>query len=491
MRKTNVKLVTIAIFVATFMTAVEGTIVTTAMPTIVGSLHGIELMNWVFSIYLLTSAMLTPIYGKLTDKVGRKPVFMVGTLLFIIGSALCGLSFNMHTLILSRALQGMGAGALMPVSLTLLADLYPIEKRTKVMGYNSTMWGIASVIGPLAGGLIVDTIGWHWIFFINVPIGLVQLFLVFVSLHEEKRVRQTKKMDLLGSTILMLVLLALLASFQLLSDNGFNFVVLACLIASVVLLLVFIQIEKRAEDPIITLSLFSNPLFVGVNLVAALVSGILMGVDVYIPMWMQGVLGLAAGIGGLVLAPISLFWVVGTNLASKLLTKKSIRWVILVGLFFILLTTAGLFIAPLNAPAWYFVALMFLFGIGMGMVIVSTTITAQQVVPKTHLGEATSFNTLVRTIGQTVMVAIFGLIFNFVTNQSLITAKLTGRTDLLNQFVNPKTAHLVPKKYHQILRSVLYDGLHMAFLMTIILVIISFVVVVYLVGKKSYLNDLK
>ena len=126
LRKTNVGLVTVAIFVATFMTAVEGTIVTTAMPTIVGSLHGIELMNWVFSIYLLTSAMLTPIYGKLTDKIGRKPVFMVGTLLFILGSALCGMSFNMQTLILARALQGMGAGALMPVSLTLLADLYPI-----------------------------------------------------------------------------------------------------------------------------------------------------------------------------------------------------------------------------------------------------------------------------------------------------------------------------------------------------------------------------
>ncbi len=313
LRKTNVGLVTVAIFVATFMTAVEGTIVTTAMPTIVGSLHGIELMNWVFSIYLLTSAMLTPIYGKLTDKIGRKPVFMVGTLLFIIGSALCGMSFNMHTLILARALQGMGAGALMPVSLTLLADLYPIEQRTKVMGYNSTMWGIASVIGPLAGGLIVDTVGWHWIFFINVPIGLVQLFLVFMSLHEEKRARETKKMDLFGSVVLMLVLLSLLAGFQLLSDQGFGWLVMSCFIASVLFLVLFIWVEKRAEDPIITFSLFKNPLFVGVNLIAALVSGILMGVDVYIPMWMQGVLGLAAGIGGLVLAPISLVCQVWCN----------------------------------------------------------------------------------------------------------------------------------------------------------------------------------
>nr|MBC9706805.1 MFS transporter [Enterococcus sp.] len=172
-RETNVKLVTISVFIATFMTAIEGTIVTTAMPTIVGSLHGMEIMNWVFSIYLLTNAMLTPIYGKLADKIGRKPIFIFGTLLFIIGSLFCGLSQTMIGLIVARAVQGMGAGAMMPVALTIIGDLYSIEKRAKVLGLNSSAWGIASVFGPLAGGFIVETISWHWIFFINVPIGLL------------------------------------------------------------------------------------------------------------------------------------------------------------------------------------------------------------------------------------------------------------------------------------------------------------------------------
>ena len=169
-----------------------------------------------------------------------------------------------------------------------------------------------------------------------------------MSLHEEKRARETKKMDLFGSVVLMLVLLSLLAGFQLLSDQGLDWLVMSCFIASVLFFVLFIWVEKRAEDPIITFSLFRNPLFVGVNLIAALVSGILMGVDVYIPMWMQGVLGLAAGIGGLVLAPISLFWVVGTNVASKMMVKQSIQKVVMLGLLAILVTTIGLFFAPMG-----------------------------------------------------------------------------------------------------------------------------------------------
>ena len=214
MMKTNVTRVTIAVFVATFMTAIEGTIITTAMPTIVGSLHGIEIMNWVFSIYLLTSAMLTPIYGKLADTIGRKPIFLFGTLLFMIGSALCGLSNSMLTLILSRAVQGIGAGAMMPVALTIIADLYPVEKRAKVLGLNSTAWGIASVVGPLAGGVIVDTVGWHWIFFINVPIGVFLLGMIWFYFHENKKTKKSEKMDLLGSFLMMVTLVSLLLGFQ-------------------------------------------------------------------------------------------------------------------------------------------------------------------------------------------------------------------------------------------------------------------------------------
>lgn len=163
--KRNIILVTIALFVATFMCAIEGTIVSTAMPTIVGDLRGVALMNWVFSIFLLTNAIATPIYGKLADSIGRKPIFMIGTTIFIIGSVMSGLSNSMIILIFWRAIQGIGGGAILPVANTIIADIYPLEKRAQVLGLNSSAWGIASVIAPLLGGFIVDNLSWHWIFF--------------------------------------------------------------------------------------------------------------------------------------------------------------------------------------------------------------------------------------------------------------------------------------------------------------------------------------
>ncbi|MHC5268734.1 MDR family MFS transporter [Enterococcus sp. LJL98] len=458
-RETNVLIVTIAVFVATFMTAIEGTIVTTAMPTIVGSLHGIEIMNWVFSIYLLTNAMFTPIYGKLADKVGRRPIFIFGTFIFIVGSALCGFSNTMMTLIVARAIQGIGAGAMMPVALTILADMYTAEKRAKMLGLNSTAWGIASVVGPLTGGVIVDTIGWHWIFFINVPIGIVLIALVAYYLVEEKREKDNKKMDIRGSLLLMSMLLTLLLAFQFLGETGFDFKVIALLLAMVLSVIFFIHAEKRAEDPVISLELFKSPIFVVVNIVAALVSGFLMGVEVYIPMWMQGVLGYKAGIGGLVLAPLSILWVYGSTLAGRWMAQTSMKTTLLRTLGITLVGGVSLLIIPMRVPFYLFLLISAVIGIGMGGTIVATTVQAQNSVSINQLGVATSFNTLSKTIGQTVMVSVFGLVLNTITRSELAKAALTDDPDIMNKLVNPQTAKLLPDQLLQPLRAILHQGI--------------------------------
>ncbi len=526
-KQTNVKLVTAAVFVATFMTAVEGTIVTTAMPTIVGSLHGIEIMNWVFSIYLLTNAMLTPIYGKLADRIGRKAIFIFGTLLFIIGSALCGFSDTMLTLIVARGIQGMGAGAMMPVALTIIGDLYSMEKRARVLGLNSTAWGIASVVGPLAGGIIVDTVGWHWIFFINVPIGILLIWMIWQFLAEPRRrplpvgektvplagsdesggptlaavaknedsegvaaaARPNKPMDIAGSLFLMLTLLSLLLAFQFLGDHGFDLTVGLLLAGFVLGLVLFVFTEKRAQDPVISMELFTSRLFVVVNLVAALGSGFLMAVDVYIPMWMQGVLGLPAGIGGLVLAPLSVLWMVGSFLAGRWLVRHSVKSVLLTGLLITLLGGASLFLIPMAASWLWFFAISTILGIGLGAVTVTCTVSAQSSVPHEQLGVATSFNTLARTIGQTIMVSVFGILMNGITAAQLSDNPVTNDPDIMNKLVNPQTAKLLPTEQLEPLRKILFAGLHGVFGGALCLIAAALVLTVVIRDKSGTIED--
>ncbi len=472
-RETNVLIVTIAVFVATFMTAIEGTIVTTAMPTIVGSLHGIEIMNWVFSIYLLTNAMFTPICGKLADKIGRRSIFIFGTLVFIIGSAMCGFSNTMLTLIISRAIQGIGAGAMMPVALTILADMYSAEKRAKMLGLNSTAWGIASVVGPLTGGVIVDTIGWHWIFFINVPIGLVLIGLASYYLVEEKQEKDNKKMDIQGSLFLMTMLLTLLLAFQFLSESGFDLKVIGMLGATILSIFLFIRAEKNAEDPVISLELFSSRIFIVVNLVAALISGFLMAVEVYIPMWMQGVLGYKAGLGGLVLAPLSILWVYGSSLVGRWMVQHSMKTVLLRTLGIALIGGVSLLVIPMKMPFIVFLVISGITGIGVGGTIVATTVQAQNSVGMDQLGVATSFNTLSKTIGQTVMVSVFGLILNTITRTELAKAALTDDPDIMNKLVNPQTAKLLPENLLLPLREILHQGLWGIYVAGVALVLLA------------------
>ncbi len=474
-RETNVKIITVCVFIATFMTAVEGTIVSTAMPTIVGSLQGISIMNWVFSIYLLTNAMMTPIYGKLADKIGRKPIYLIGIIIFIIGSALSGLSQNMMQLIIFRAVQGIGAGSIVPVSLTIIADIYPPEKRASILGLNSAAWGIASIVGPLAGGFIVDALSWHWIFLINVPIGLVLMLLVWIYLVEEKREVEKAPIDYLGSIFLVMMLLSLLYGFQTVSE-GFSVITIVSFATFIVGLVAFIRTEKRAQDPIITLELFKNRTYVVVNLIAALISGFLMGVEVYIPMWMQGVLGKSAALGGIVLAPMSVIWMFGSFAGGRAMQKWSAKKAILISMLPILVGAIFLSLAQMDTAYSIFYIFSAILGIGFGMTMTILTVLAQTSVDSHHTGVATSFFTLSRTIGQTIMISVFGLVLNASMNQGLAEKKELGVTkDMMNKLINPHTVKELPTELVGSLREILYNSLHLVYLVGIVLVILSFI----------------
>ncbi|KRM91365.1 MDR family MFS transporter [Fructilactobacillus florum] len=473
--RTNIKITTIALFIATFMTAVEGTIVSTAMPTIVGDLHGVSLMNWVFSIFLLTNAITTPIYGKLADQLGRKKIFLAGVVVFIIGSLFSGLSNSMETLIFWRALQGIGAGVIMPVSFTIVADMYPFEKRAQVIGILGSAWGIASIIGPLLGGFIVDSLSWHWIFFINVPIGLLTIVLLACFFYEQPH-KKTQPLDVAGIIWLGIFLLALMVGFQQLSSQPINYLVLGSFLCVTILSgLAFYLQERHASDPIIPIDLFHNRTFVIQNCIAALISGFIFGYEVYLSDWTQGIMGLKATFAGFAVTPTSILWMVGSFWSGKLLLKWRPQLVTGLSLIFIGFGAVSLALLPITTPLVIFWVLSTIMGIGFGLCITTSSVTSQNEVSNERIGVASSFNTLSRTLGQTLMISVFGIVLNQGMANG-IKQHPQASLKLMDQLINPRTATTLPASVLPTLRQILYGALHNVFLVALLLVIAAVIV---------------
>lgn len=471
MKKTNVPIVTLAIFMTTFMTAIEGTIVSTAMPTIVSDLDGLEIMNWVVSIFLLMTAVSTPLYGKLADSIGRKPVFLFGIALFVIGSSLCGLAQNMIELILFRVIQGLGSGAVQPVAITIIADLYTLQKRAKMLGLNSGFWGVASVIAPLLGGFIVQHLSWHWVFYINVPIGIIAFLLVLVYLREPKH-KSSSKLDLQGTIWLVLLLLALMFFLQDLGSN-MNLLVMAALAVLIVIsVILFFRAEKRAADPIMPLSMLRDKEFFALNNITLLISGVVIGFEFYIPTWMQGINGTNASLAGFAVTPSSLMWIVGSFLIGGMLGRWGIRktydymLTILVGADLVLI------LVPIYTPFWVFCIVATFNGTAFGAITTASQVRSQVLVPKDDIGVATSFNTLMKYLGQTMMVSIYGIAFNTMVAKGL--AKHPGLTqEMMNKIVSAENAKTLASNVVPQLRQILLGGLKAVYVVSMIVIIIS------------------
>lgn len=410
---TNRKMVTIAMLVAIFLVAIDVTVVSTAMPRIVTDLSGLSLISWVFAIYTLTTSVTTPIYGKLADLYGRKLIFSIGVVLFVLGSMLSGASQSMTQLIWFRAFQGIGAGAVMPLTFTIIGDLYPGEQRAKMQGVFSSVWGIAGLLGPLVGGFFVDQLSWRWIFYINLPVGIVSLILVWSFLHEHFD-KKSKSIDYWGAVTFTIGISALLYA---LLNGGQNYAwnsapIIGLFAGAAVFLILFILIEAKSKEPMLPLSLFKIPVIGVSNIVGFLASAVLIGANVYLPMWIQLILGHSAMNSGLTLMPMSIAWPLGATFAGRFMYRIGSKLTTVIGSVLIILGAAWLLAVDLGSPYWYFVGLMIVLGLGLGYATTPTTVLVQSAVGWQMRGAATASNTFMRSIGQTVGVAIFGTLFN-------------------------------------------------------------------------------
>ncbi len=477
----NKKLLVISLMLAMFLAAVEGTIVTLATPTITRELHGFSLISLVFSMYLLAAAISTPIYGKLADLYGRKKMLSIGILIFLVGSFLCGLSQNIAMLISFRTLQGLGAGSIYTVSYTIIGDVFPIEERAKIQGGLSTVWGVASLVGPLLGGFLIDMLSWHWIFYINIPFGLLAVFLLQKSLVEDFT-KLKPKIDYLGASVLTVAVILFMSIFLFdhAATPGNGWLIVLSLAVTALLLILFYKIEKRAKEPIVSFEIFTLKTTI-VNLISFLLFAILMGFDVYLPIYLQNVLGHSPTISGLTLLPSSISWLIISFLLGGLLIRYGDKAVtvgsgVVVVISMALLPTLGI-ASPIALVAFY----GFVVGIGFGGASTALTIIIQDSVGYSKRGIAMGANSLSRALGQTIGISVFGNIFNSGIVRYFNRQNITGINpeDLYQSF--PAQGFLTPE---QVILS-LNSSLHTLFLVFLGVSGLSLLLAVFMPNRKK------
>lgn len=435
MSRARRRVVTAGVMTGMLLAALEGTVVGTAMPTIVAALGGLAHYSWVFSAYLLTSTVTVPVWGKLSDIFGRRRLFQIGVAVFLVGSAACGFAQTMTQLIVWRAVQGVGAGALVPLAMTIIGDIFTLEERAKMQGLFSGVWGVSSVFGPLVGGFITDQLSWRWVFLINVPVGIAAAAIIGFGLVEEPR-HERPRIDYLGAfvltvtvTLLLLVLSGGGAPGELVSPLNIGLLVVITGLA-----IWFIRIEKKAADPIVPLQLFRNRV-VSVAIVVGFLAGIAMFASItFVPLMAQGVLGATATQAGSFLTPLMLSWVLASIIGGRLLIRLGSYALVLSGLILMFAGLVLLATFSASTPKLVLMTYLVLIGAGLGLTMLTLLIAAQHSVRREQLGITTSLNQFSRSIGGAIGVAVLG---------AVLAAGLAGFADDPNALVNPEArAHI-------------------------------------------------
>jgi EmrB/QacA subfamily drug resistance transporter len=460
-------LVLAATMMATFMAAVESTIVATAMPTIVANLGDFHLFSWVFAAYLLAQAVSVPIYGRLADFYGRKRVFFVGASLFLAGSTLCGFAHDMPTLIVCRALQGLGAGGVQPVAYTIIADIYTPAERARVQGFLSSVFGVAALVGPSLGALLVELARWPVVFWVNLPIGVLAMTMLAVFLRENPTKRR-HRIDYLGAILLMsaggLLMMALVQA-QSLSP----WTLAICLALGAAALLLLVWHERRVEEPILPLGLWRNRMLALACLNSFFIGAVMIGVSAFLPSYVQGVMGRSASSGGFALGAMSVSWALASIAAGRLMLRTSFRATSMVGSIALIVGGMGLAaMEPSSDLAWAAAAALVV-GIGMGFCNTTYFVSAQAATGASARGSATSSIMFMRIAGQSTAAALFGAI----VNMSLHLA--AQPKEVVDRLMSPAIRHTLDAAEVTRLASTVGTALQRVFVVVTLLGVVVFV----------------
>ncbi len=399
-----------SVMLGILLAALDQTIVGTAMPRIVADLGGLSHYAWVFTAYMLASTVTVPIYGKLSDIYGRRGFFVGGMILFLVGSALSGMSQSMDQLILFRAVQGLGAGAMMPIAFAIIGDVFPPSERGKWQGLTSGMFGIASIVGPTLGGWLTDNLGWRWVFYVNMPVGAIAIATAFFGLP---KIRSSKKhsIDYYGAATLVAGTVPMLLAFSWAGDKYAwgSSQIIGLMLFSIIMIGVFLLIESRAKEPILSPKLFRNRTFTVANLASFLIAGGMFGAIMYLPLFVQGVMGDSATNSGAILTPMMLGFVVSSIVGGQIMSRTGRYKVLALGS--LVLAVVGMFLFSrlgVDSGQGVLIRDMVLTGLGIGTTMSLFTIVVQNAFPLRQMGEVTASLQFFRNIGSTLGVAVLG-----------------------------------------------------------------------------------
>ncbi len=420
------KLVVASVMLGMFLAALEATAVAAAMPTVVGDLGGVGRFSWVFSAYLLTTTATVPLYGKLADLFGRRKIYAVAVVLFCLGSALSGAARSIVQLILFRAIQGLGAGGVMPVAVTVIGDIFDLEERGRMQGLFSAVWGTSSLVGPALGGVVTDLLSWRWVFYLNIPFGIASAVLLALTLPESTEESRDRRLDLVGVASLVvavtLLLFSLLEGTELWGWTGLP--TLALFAASGAAALLFLRQERRAAEPMLPVELFSSRLVGLAALGSVGIGAIIYTASAYVPIFGQGVLRGTAVDAGLLLAPVSVGWPIASAVSGRLILPVGYRRLLLAGGSIAVVGTALLAAVDAASGRLDVMIAMLVLGLGLGLTSTPQIVAVQSAVPWRSRGAATSSLQFFRAIGGAVAVAAFGALLNARLRLALGTASL-------------------------------------------------------------------